>query len=254
MRPYSYVNGIKLRSGLYKSVGSHKAFTLVELLVVISIIALLLAILMPSLQKAREQAQGVVCRSNLRQMGLAWLLYAEDNDQQLYLYVDPSGASGSPWSWWAYIVDYEKGSMKVLSCPSMYRFGVFDSYKTGVYDIFNHRGYSTIMSPAGWADIGYGYNMSIRKGYHKLTQFRKPQQTGLMAETGSFYWFNYYNTSNGYWFADRHYSGDYETGRYGEITRVIRPGKGQVVFLDGHADWVNTPYKNVFDPPNLQNP
>lgn len=60
--------------------GRHKkAFTLIELLVVISIIALLLSILMPSLEKARDKARTVVCRSNLRQVGLALVLYAENN-------------------------------------------------------------------------------------------------------------------------------------------------------------------------------
>ena len=54
-----------------------QAFTLVELLVVISIIALLLAILMPALQKAREQARTVACRSNVRQIGLAMNAYVE---------------------------------------------------------------------------------------------------------------------------------------------------------------------------------
>ena len=57
-----------------------RGFTLVELLVVISIIALLLAILMPSLQKAREQAKTVVCLSNLRQWGMIFGLYTNDNN------------------------------------------------------------------------------------------------------------------------------------------------------------------------------
>jgi prepilin-type N-terminal cleavage/methylation domain-containing protein len=56
-----------------------KGFTLVELLVVISIIALLLAIIMPALGKAREQAQKTICLSNLKQIGIGTLLYAEDN-------------------------------------------------------------------------------------------------------------------------------------------------------------------------------
>ena len=57
-----------------------KGFTLVELLVVISIIALLLAILMPSLQKAREQAKLVVCGSNLHQWGVVCFNFAADHD------------------------------------------------------------------------------------------------------------------------------------------------------------------------------
>ena len=62
-------------------------FTLIELLVVISIIALLLSILMPSLQKAKEMARRVVCASHLRQMGIAELIYASDMDKLFPRYV-----------------------------------------------------------------------------------------------------------------------------------------------------------------------
>jgi prepilin-type N-terminal cleavage/methylation domain-containing protein/prepilin-type processing-associated H-X9-DG protein len=54
-------------------------FTLIELLVVVAIIALLISILLPSLQQARERAKTAVCSSNLRQMGIAMALYLEDN-------------------------------------------------------------------------------------------------------------------------------------------------------------------------------
>lgn len=57
-----------------------EGFTLVELLVVIAIIALLMAILMPALNRARKQAQGARCMASMRQIGLAAFLYAEDND------------------------------------------------------------------------------------------------------------------------------------------------------------------------------
>ncbi|MBN2183217.1 MAG: prepilin-type N-terminal cleavage/methylation domain-containing protein [Sedimentisphaerales bacterium] len=58
-------------------------FTLIELLVVIAIIALLLAILVPVLQNAREQGQRAVCLSNLRQLTTAWIAYADDHDGNL---------------------------------------------------------------------------------------------------------------------------------------------------------------------------
>ena len=59
---------------------SNSAFTLIELLVVIAIIALLLSVLIPSLQKAKSFVEEKVCSSNLRQVSLALMVYAQDND------------------------------------------------------------------------------------------------------------------------------------------------------------------------------
>lgn len=62
---------------------SKRGFTLIELLVVIAVIAILMAILMPALQRAREQGQRAVCLNTLKQLTLAWLMYADENDDKL---------------------------------------------------------------------------------------------------------------------------------------------------------------------------
>lgn len=64
-------------------IGFWPGFTLIELLVVISVIAVLMGILMPVLGRVREVGQRAVCLSNLRQLTLAWILYAEENDGRL---------------------------------------------------------------------------------------------------------------------------------------------------------------------------
>jgi len=68
-----------------------RAFTLIELLVVIAIIALLMAILMPALSRAREQGKRAVCLSHLKSMQLSWSIYADENDGRIV-----NGNAGEP--------------------------------------------------------------------------------------------------------------------------------------------------------------
>lgn len=89
-----------------------RGFTLIELLVVISVIAMLMSILMPALQKAKATAQRVVCSSNIRNLTLANLTYAADHDDKVVLAISASGDL-----WLASLEPYY-GDPKIKMCPS----------------------------------------------------------------------------------------------------------------------------------------
>lgn len=94
-------------------------FTLVELLVVIGIIALLIAMLMPSLQKARAQANRVACQSNLRQIGQSLLIYS--NNWKGWVYPPGLGADYTKpkdWRWPVWVFKPAVWNPKVMTCPS----------------------------------------------------------------------------------------------------------------------------------------
>jgi prepilin-type N-terminal cleavage/methylation domain-containing protein/prepilin-type processing-associated H-X9-DG protein len=129
--------------------GKRRAFTLIELLVVIAVIAVLMAILMPALNRAREQGKRAVCLSTLKQLQLSWILYADDNDGKLV-----NGSAGGyndadrhpnehPWVGKVWADDYQSGNqlpeiqqeeairdgalwpyaqeLKLYSCPTSFR-------------------------------------------------------------------------------------------------------------------------------------
>src|SRR5438445_9990531 len=88
------------------SASRREAFTLVELLVVIAISAILAAMPLPALSKAKTKAQGIMCMSNHRQLMLAWRMYSEDNRDVLLFATANPGGKNAAYSWVQGVLDY----------------------------------------------------------------------------------------------------------------------------------------------------
>ncbi len=145
-----------------------KAFTLVELLVVIGIIALLISILLPALNKARRAAQTTTCMSNLRQIGIAYRFYAEANNGYMPYILNNSWNSYIPGS----------GNQKRL-----YWYMALAPFLTKGYDPMSLGNNTQSMSKVfracpswnQWIDpdaadaewiVGYGQNLYMYAGYY----------------------------------------------------------------------------------------
>jgi prepilin-type N-terminal cleavage/methylation domain-containing protein/prepilin-type processing-associated H-X9-DG protein len=92
-------------------------FTLIELLVVIAIIALLMAILMPALQRVKSQAKAAACQSNVRQWGLIFRLYADDNEGKLPQSIAGGSLTAQEAYWPVATLSYYQDK-KIRLCPS----------------------------------------------------------------------------------------------------------------------------------------
>jgi len=157
---------------------SRKAFTLIELLVVIAIIALLMAILMPALNRAKEQSRTVTCLSNLRQIGVAAQMYADAWNNQI-----PRGAwSQAPIPWFVLYLPYlsHQQNMKDYRSVGIYRCPSYpDKDQTVCYVVNNWQ----------FADrndyVGKEYR---EEEYIRLTQYRHLDWTIYLADNEDGSW------------------------------------------------------------------
>ncbi|MHC4757766.1 MAG: type II secretion system protein [Planctomycetota bacterium] len=123
---------VKKQTSLFNTY-RHDGFTLTELLVVMSIISLLMSIMLPGLSRARQQAKGVYCMANLRDLTLAWRIYAEDHDLKLCS-ADTSWNDSGGYNWVAdgpmVPGNYLGGTEQAVKDGALYRYTyMVDLYK-----------------------------------------------------------------------------------------------------------------------------
>lgn len=235
---------------------ARRAFTLVELLVVIGIIALLISILLPSLSRAREAAKGVMCLSQLRQIGIASATYTNEYNGYLFpSWMDPNGngINGKP----------------VASLTDMLARYLPTTLGQTVWVCPNAYTDSTNQYP-----LAYGANANIHIYYcwdgglgafrqmKKATQVRRPsdvvsvmdtsQSSGAWTSAG---WITYSDAPwiNNDWEADQYFdiiTGYDNTDKPGAYHPRYRHNGNQtagVLYVDGHAEMVHVKdlrYKN----------
>ena len=95
-----------------------KGFTLIELLIVIAIIAILLSLLIPAVQRSKEQARAALCMTNMKQWAQAMVLYTQKYNDKLWLDAYADGYPDLPGDWMEVLRPYYGTLDKIRTCPS----------------------------------------------------------------------------------------------------------------------------------------
>jgi len=204
-----------------------RRFTLIELLVVIAIIAILAAILLPSLSSAREKVKEIACAGNLKQIGYANQLYCDDY-AGTFCEINLVGSTFEPDNYWiTHLSDYICGrhentisgwrKIKPYQCPVQYP-------KIIKYNSSNYTGYA--MSSQ------LGRNAAATSRWRKIGQFPHPSISLAVSECG-FWSGSLCIALDTYWFEKSAYDSPYDTG--GNYIQGVHNKANGILWLDQHV-------------------